>query len=279
MQSSVEGKIREIRRNTAMHKLLALVVALFMMCICGCETGAKFQGYSIVNDKPIMLDGEIYRPEGSGPFPAVVLLHGCAGLNDLPRIWAETLNDWGYVAFVVDSMGPRGGATSCNARSGGPGYVERGMDAYYAKAHLNKLPYVIRDKIGIMGFSHGGGTTVTALDIDNFEDLPAGVATPFKVGVAYYPWCFVDFKAVDAPLMVLMGTADDWHSEQNCRNNMPKPGETQNEVVYKAFEGAHHLFDWPGLDTTSMGHTVRYHPEAAAQAKKMTKAFLAKYLK
>jgi hypothetical protein len=31
----------------------------------------------------------IYRPSGSGPFPAVVLLHGCAGMRRKDTQWAE----------------------------------------------------------------------------------------------------------------------------------------------------------------------------------------------
>ena len=50
----------------------------------------------------------LYLPdEGDGPFPAVVLLHGCSGVAPRSRMWAEKLNSWGYATLIVDSFGPR----------------------------------------------------------------------------------------------------------------------------------------------------------------------------
>ena len=57
----------------------------------------------------ITLNGRLLRPpDGDGPFPAVVLLHGCDGMhNDDP--WVENHHlRWGYVLLEVDSFGPRG---------------------------------------------------------------------------------------------------------------------------------------------------------------------------
>jgi dienelactone hydrolase len=50
----------------------------------------------------------ILRPEGEGPFPAVVLLHGCSGVQESNHSWAELFRNQGYVAVIVDSLGPRG---------------------------------------------------------------------------------------------------------------------------------------------------------------------------
>ena len=57
----------------------------------------------------VTLSAELTRPEGEGPFPAVVMLHGCNGLwRPWDDLWAGRLVRWGYVAFQVDSFGPRG---------------------------------------------------------------------------------------------------------------------------------------------------------------------------
>src|SRR3972149_5417972 len=50
---------------------------------------------------------ELRRPPGQGPFPALVLLHGCSGITSVQRDWAERLSEWGYVTLIVDSFGPR----------------------------------------------------------------------------------------------------------------------------------------------------------------------------
>ena len=167
-------------KSLAKFKLHALVFLLIcFVFIFGCVTETKFKGRSLLTNQEITLWGNIYKPEGKGPFPAVIVMSGCMGRNDLSVQWAHTLKNWGYVAFEIDNFGPRGASDSCSGRGGGPGYVVRGaLDAYYAKAYLNTLPYIKRDHVGIRGNSHGGGTTVTALNPEILDDLPKEIATP-----------------------------------------------------------------------------------------------------
>src|SRR5687768_13660040 len=53
------------------------------------------------------LRGELYQPVGSGPFGAVILLHDCDGPSEHHRTWAKRLQDWGYVALLIDTFGYR----------------------------------------------------------------------------------------------------------------------------------------------------------------------------
>ena len=43
--------------------------------------------------------------DGSGPFPAAVVLTGCDGINEHYLDAAATLKSWGYVALVLDALG------------------------------------------------------------------------------------------------------------------------------------------------------------------------------
>jgi dienelactone hydrolase len=108
------------------------------------------------------LKGNLYKPEGNGQFPAVVVLHGCAGIDYHFRAWAEQLKKWGYVALIVDSFSPRGVDRVCGQSYRVPD-LERAADAYGAATYLKQLPYVDSDKIGLMGFSHGGWTGLRAV--------------------------------------------------------------------------------------------------------------------
>ena len=46
------------------------------------------------------IEGYLSKPDGSGPFPAVVFLHGCGGLSANARhAVAERMTSWGYVAL------------------------------------------------------------------------------------------------------------------------------------------------------------------------------------
>src|SRR5262245_9846828 len=66
------------------------------------------------------LRGFLFRPEGAGPFPAVVGLHGCGGLsnNRFPlltryRDWGQRLSKAGFVVIFPDSYGSRGMTNQC----------------------------------------------------------------------------------------------------------------------------------------------------------------------
>src|SRR5438874_10120202 len=61
------------------------------------------------------LKAMLFRPEGQGPFPAVVGLHNCTGLSNRAgtfgaryRDWGERLSKAGYVVLMPDSNGSRG---------------------------------------------------------------------------------------------------------------------------------------------------------------------------
>ena len=84
-------------------------------------TAAPAAAETIVNfpslDGTTDLIGHLDRREDDTPRPAVVLMHGCSGLNDkkgrvfgLYRAWARALAVQGYVTLIVDSATPtRGG--------------------------------------------------------------------------------------------------------------------------------------------------------------------------
>jgi dienelactone hydrolase len=57
----------------------------------------------------VSLTGILTKPEGNGPFPTIVLLHGCSGLQhskSRSELWSNRLVNWGYVTLQIDSFGP-----------------------------------------------------------------------------------------------------------------------------------------------------------------------------
>src|SRR5689334_11668358 len=68
------------------------------------------------------LKAVLFRPEGSGPFPAVIGLHNCTGLSNISgrlgaryRDWAERLVGRGFAVLFPDSNGSRGLGSQCGA--------------------------------------------------------------------------------------------------------------------------------------------------------------------
>ncbi len=74
---------------------------------------AKAKGIELKPEPGTPLRGLLLRPKGEGIFPAVVLLHGCRGIQAYQKDWAAQLAGWGYVALLVDSFEPRKAKNIC----------------------------------------------------------------------------------------------------------------------------------------------------------------------
>jgi len=87
---------------------------------------------------------------GDGPFPAVVLLHGCHGVSASTRAWARWFRERGYVALIVDSWRAwdRGG---CDAKTPDLPSTERFDDTGGAALPSARSGFVDRSRIGVMG--------------------------------------------------------------------------------------------------------------------------------
>lgn len=94
--------------------------------------------------KPVTLSGELRLPRsGSDRLPAVILLHGSAGINGGVTDWAQDLNVMGIATFVVDSFTGRGIVSTTNDQSQ-LGRLAMIIDAYRALDRLPHTPESIR---------------------------------------------------------------------------------------------------------------------------------------
>jgi dienelactone hydrolase len=227
----------------------------------------------------LQLRGSLYRPDGSGPFPAVVALHGCGGIGPRLHQWASTLQQWGYVVLLVDSFTPRGQANICDDVFRVDPQYARMPDAYAAKAYVARQPFVAAQQIGLMGWSHGGWTTLYAVDAIYLTGINI---PPFQAVIAFYPWCLPQLRQVNAPLLILIGEADDWTPAARCRDMLRQSAQlgeqTADRITLRVYPGAPHAFDSLTPPRPYYGHTVGRHPEAAGQAEAEVKRFLAQHL-
>ena len=246
----------------------------------------------------------VRKPEGAGPFPAIVVLHDCSGLgprsSGSPRRWADQLLEWGYVVAIPDSFTTRGfagGVCTAGPERNAVGPMFRVRDAYEALVHLRSLPYVDGARIGVMGGSHGGATTLATL-AEGAADSAAMAAAKkggFRAGVALYPGCSIgrprfdtQYKAA-APLLILAGELDDWTPAAPCQRLAEAASREGAAVRIKVYPGAHHAFDShsprryvatrnnanaPG----GKGATTGGHPQAWADSVREVEAFFAAHL-
>ncbi len=264
-----------------MSRILTTTLTVLLVVAAAFPAGA-FENVKFKSTDPAfgvrepILSGKLHRPAGKGPFPAVVLLHGCGGMTKRDRTWAERLAGWGFVALIVDSFTPRGYSRVCDNRDLNQYLVPRRVrDAYDAKAYLAGLPLVNPDRIGVMGWSHGGSIVL--------QTVKASHESPFKAAVAFYPFCDFSLNNLNAPLLILTGGSDDWCPAARCTEKLPPADQRTSEVIIKVYPGAHHGFDSEGADSYVRGatgvHRVAYNAEAAADASRMVKEYFEKHLK
>ena len=127
---------------------------------------ARERGETVQRPPAEIISGYLTKPDGNGPFPAIVHLHGCGGLSKAFKagtdkgLWSERLAAWGYVVLVVDSFTTRGIEQACTAV--GSGIAARIADAYGALAYLSAQPFVDASRIAVLGISQGA---ITALSL------------------------------------------------------------------------------------------------------------------
>ena len=278
--------------------VIALAAALTSSCAAALVPPRVVRFASLDDTR---LDGHFFRPRGEGRHPAIVFLHGCGGLiNSRGHIksreadWASRLMAQGYVVLMVDSFSPRGiGGMCAPARFDLTVYLARPKDAYGALRYLQAQEFVRPDRIGIMGWSQGGGVILNAIrkaSLGRPPELPQG---DFRAAVAFYPAsCREGAHRVPwtstIPLLVLVGALDVWTPAEPCWDPVEKAAGRGSVAQVHVYPVAYHDFDWPGLPVhplpgyrTSRGVVpiAGTDPAARDDALSRVPAFLGRYLR
>ena len=256
------------------------LLSLLLVCsLTGLAVGAKAQGFdpAKVGGPGSGAPAELYLPAAMPPAAAVVVLHGCDGIEPHYRQWARRLADWGYAALLIDSFRPRGFSEVCNHGQLVPAEAQA-RDAFDGAAYLRSAPAVRAQRVGVIGFSHGGWAVLKAVlaGLVRRPDEP-----PFAAAVAYYPGCDPrdpPAHPLETDTLILIGDADDWTPVARCTNwrgAVRTDGHTLQMIVYP---GARHGFDAPmGLHYYA-GHYVGQDPAALAASLTEVRGFFAERL-
>src|SRR5215472_5380452 len=99
--------------------------------------------------------------------------------------------------------------------------------------------------IAVLGQSMGGSSVLSAVDRDMFAQY---FTERFRAAIAYYPVCTLPGVLMTAPMMILMGEADDWTPADRCRVMIAKARPDGAPIALTVYPGAHHAFDVAWLE-------------------------------
>jgi dienelactone hydrolase len=245
---------------------------------------------------PTQLTAQLLLPEGDGPFPAMIMLHGCAGmmagehLRSRDRFWAEHWQSLGYAALLVDSYTPRGVGSLCRTPVKDRPLTsarERTRDAYAALRFLVARPDIDAGRIALIGWSTGASALLNiAQPATRAAFAPAGGA--FRAAIAFYPGNCRAIERLGAwrpylPMLILLGGADDWTPPEDCEALADQARAQQAPVEWKLYPGAYHDFDAPAaplrersVGTPSGSAHTGTDPAARDDAVEAATAFIAR---
>ena len=273
---------------------LAWAALAASVLLAGCAPALSFPNATV--DKPLRVPAYETRPDGSGPFAAVVLMHGCHGVSPSVRDWGRWFRERGYVALIVDSWAARGIKDGCVPGPDLPS-TERFADAVGALRWLQSRPYVDPRRVGAMGWSNGGVYAMSVINGPSLERAKRrGVEMPapgFAAGVAMYPggcYSLVNEQVV-RPLLLLIGDADDWTLPQECARMVEAMRARGADATIVLYAGAVHYFDVEGQARVVLpevenrnkpggccGASVGFDPGANADAHRRVEQFFARHL-
>jgi carboxymethylenebutenolidase len=213
------------------------------------------------------VSGYFYKPEGTGPFPALLLLHGKSGLTDALRPRAASLAAQGYVAFAPDyftpiGMTPEKFTASFYTTSVDPAreVLGNGLEA------LKALSYVDAKRLGVVGFSLGGYLALIMASRDDVKDIASyyGAYAPTLLAPRYP---LADIVAqINVPVLMFHGDKDELVpiGQANTAQDLLTKNDKQYE--YYIYPGVGHAFDIQG--------GPNYNAQATADAEQKLLTFL-----
>jgi carboxymethylenebutenolidase len=221
---------------------------------------AQYVSYASPGGSSGQMRGYLVQPAGSGPFPAVLVIHENRGLNPYIEDVARRAAVEGFVALAPDGLFPVGGY---------PGNDDDGR-ALQAKLDQGKLRTDMLNsatflkthrlssgKLGVTGFCWGG-STVNFLAVALGADLQAGA--PFYGAAAET----TGVPKIKAPLLL-------HYAETDPRINEMWPAF---EAALKAVGLPYQAYIYPGTQHGFHNNsTPRYHEASAKLAWERTIAF------
>jgi dienelactone hydrolase len=146
----------------------------------------KFESKTSLQSYAATIGGELSFPQGRGPFPVVILLHACGGLDPTGKAslsaHAQSLTKVGFATYILDSFSARGLTADKVCKGGGEASEFRLDDLFNAREALQKHTKIDTARFFVVGQSHGATVALSAAVNLNKRE-------PFRAVAAFYPSC------------------------------------------------------------------------------------------
>ena len=261
--------------NTFQKSIFALLI-LFLASPSKAEM-FRFESQTQLVSHKATIGGDLSFPGGQGPFPVVILLHPCGGLDQWARTsltsHAQALKKAGFATYMLDSFSARGLTAEKVCRSGGEATEFRLDDLLNARAALEKHPKIDKEKFFVLGQSHGAGVALAAAFNQQTK--------PFRALAAFYPPCrgVLFTLPLKSPLIVFSGGKDDWTPVSSCEDakGRERPSNSE-EFILIVYPNAFHAFDQQRQEPYKfLGHVLAYDTQATQDSrKKMVDFFMSR---
>jgi len=241
-----------------MRRIIACIIALASLAAKAAPAGGGAWEEVEIPQGEAKLKAVLFKPDGPGPFPAVVALHGCGGLITRTgevsvryRDWGERLRAAGFAVLFPDSYGSRGIGSQCTVRERrARSSRERVADAKASRRWLQGRDWVKADRVALIGWSSGA---TSALWTVRPRAAAHDGAPDFRSAVALYPGCRrLNELAWSArvPTLILVGGADDWTSAAVCQQMVKGARGRSAHAEIVTYPGAFQDFDHPDRPLT-----------------------------
>jgi dienelactone hydrolase len=241
-----------------------------------------------------ILHAQLFKPEGNGPYPVVIALHGCGGLAGhsepvLPRYrdWAERLLKEGHAVLLPDSYGSRELGPQCRTKEQQVhARRERVEDIMASRQWLVQQPWAARNRISLLGWANGASALLWAV---RPQLSSRSIEPDFRSAIAFYPDCRISSGlgwSARVPTLLLIGAKDDVSSPTACRQMVDGAQGRSALARIVIYPGAYHDFDRANFPLRAIAGTSdtalpeRGHlgadPEARADSQKRVAEWLAR---
>lgn len=196
--------------------------------------------------KPTRLAGVLRLPvSGKGRMPAIVLLHGSAGVAESTERWAQELTSIGAATFLLDSFSGRG-ITSSAADQSQLDALAMMVDAFCVLGMLARDPRLDPERIAVMGFSKGAVAAVYSSN-ERFRKTYGPSNAEFAAHIGLHTPCYITYREDDRvtgkPIRLFHGAADDYVPVGACRAYVERLRKRGVDISLTEYPGAHHTYD------------------------------------